>query len=407
LSAEVVLSEAKSESPINAALRQFEAAEANLEKLQHIWSEIKKMTPEGITFGGDPKYDDRLRAYRDLLSGLPKIDGWQPEAEPMDLDDIAQSRLDAKECGEISAEVAVEQLIGAPGRELGDYRHRLNKKRRQLVRNAMSDFIALVDETVQRLKDRILPDTQPSRQLINDSNWESLKDDVRAIETLLGSALPRPPRWDMLLRHLHFGMVADFQDIVRFDWPAVKSGLTKGLYDIDEPLPVQVEDLGVLAATQPTGPVATRLKWPSLSDEDFERLIFALIGTAPGYENPSWLSRTSAPDRGRDLSVVRVTDDRLSGVMRARIIIQCKHWLTKSISLPDIVALVASMTLWEPPKVDVLIIATSGRFTTDAIDWVEKHNQGDHALHIEMWPESHLERLLAERPGLIAEFGLR
>lgn len=62
---------------------------------------------------------------------------------------------------------------------------------------------------------------------------------------------------------------------------------------------------------------------------------------------------------------------------------------------------------WEPPKVDVLIIATTGRFTSDGVMVIERNNVGDHALKIEMWPETHLERLLAERPALIAEFGLR
>ncbi|MCU1296857.1 MAG: hypothetical protein JWO91_1135 [Acidobacteriaceae bacterium] len=187
----------------------------------------------------------------------------------------------------------------------------------------------------------------------------------------------------------------------------MKSGLTKGVYDKDEPLPIQVEDLGTLAATQPTGPIATRLKWESLQAEEFERLIFALISTTSGYENPSWLTRTNAPDRGRDLAVTCVTRDQLGGVIRSRVIIQCKHWLANSISLPDVTTIMAEMRLWEPPKVDVLIIATSGRFTTDALDYIEKHNLSDHALRVEMWPESHLERLLAERPGVIAEFRLR
>jgi hypothetical protein len=401
------LSEVKSESPINIALRQFEAAEANLEKLQRIWNDIEKLTPNGIAFGADPKYDDRVRAYKDVLSGLPKIDGWKPETIPMDLDEMGQSRLDAKDCGEVSAEVAVERLIEAPGGELADFRHRLNKKRRQLIRSAMAESIARVDETLDKLKDKIRPGTVKPNDSIDDPLWETLKDNVHAIEILLGGALPHPPRWDMLLRHLHFGMLGDFDDIVRLDWPAVKSGLTTELYDKDEPVPVEVEDLGTLAETQPTGVIATRLKWESLTEEDFERLIFALISSTPGYENPSWLTRTNAADRGRDLSVVRVTRDHLSGVSRARVIIQCKHWLSKSVSLPDLTALVGQMSLWEPPKVDVLIVATSGRFTTDAIDFAEKHNQSDRALRIEIWPESHLERLLAERPGLVAEFRLR
>jgi hypothetical protein len=65
------------------------------------------------------------------------------------------------------------------------------------------------------------------------------------------------------------------------------------------------------------------------------------------------------------------------------------------------------MRLWEPPRLDILIIVTTGRFTTDVISYIEKHNQSDTALTIEMWPESHLESLLASRPGIIAEFRLR
>jgi hypothetical protein len=57
--------------------------------------------------------------------------------------------------------------------------------------------------------------------------------------------------------------------------------------------------------------------------------------------------------------------------------------------------------------VDVHIIATTGRFTSDAVSLIEKHNQSDSALRIEMWPESQLERLLASRPAIIAEFSLR
>jgi hypothetical protein len=65
------------------------------------------------------------------------------------------------------------------------------------------------------------------------------------------------------------------------------------------------------------------------------------------------------------------------------------------------------MELWQPPRVDGLIIATTGRFTADAIALIEQHNQADRALHIDMWADSHLEMLLAVRPHLIAEFRLR
>ena len=32
--------------------------------------------------------------------------------------------------------------------------------------------------------------------------------------------------------------------------------------------------------------------------------------------------------------------------------------------------------LWEPPVIDFPVIAASGRFTTDAVSFIEKHNEG-------------------------------
>jgi restriction endonuclease len=282
----------------------------------------------------------------------------------------------------------------------------LNKKRRQLVRTALTDVIARVDDVIRSLRARYKDNADRGRKL-EDSVVADLQQHVQEIETMLGSSLPRPDRWTDLRRHIHFGQVGDLLDIVELDWPKVKAGLSAGLYDRNEPVPVEVSDLGVLAAAQPRGTVATRLHWESLSAEAFERLLFSLISGARGYENPEWLMRTNAPDRGRDLSVTRVAHDSLGGVIRSRVIIQCKHWLDKSVSVADVAELRAQMKLWEPPRVDVLVIATSGRFSGDAVAWIEKHNMDNHALRIEMWPESHLERLLAERPALIADFRLR
>jgi hypothetical protein len=398
--------DAQEDSPINSALRQFEATEANLAKLEHTWSEIEKLTPDGLAFGNDPAYEEHVRVYEDVLGALPKIDGWKPESLPMDLNSIGQNRLDAKEIGEISAEVAVEDQIEAPGRELAEYRHRLNRKRRQLIRSVMSDLIAAIDETLRSLNKIVPKKPNPGRE-IKSPHWEKLKAQIQEIETLLGSALPRPSRWTDLRRHLHFGAMQDLMDIIRHDWPEVKTGLSKGLYGRDEPLPVGVADLGTLAATQPKGQVVTKLKWESLSDEYFERLVFSLIAATPGYENPEWLLHTNAPDRGRDLSVIRIVNDPLSGTTRSRVLIQCRHRMSKSVSPADVATLKEQIGTWEPPKVDVFIIATSGRFTGDAVAAIEKNNAGDRALKIEMWPESHLEKLLAQRPALIAEFGLR
>ncbi len=151
------------------------------------------------------------------------------------------------------------------------------------------------------------------------------------------------------------------------DWPQSKQALRKGLYGANEPIPVDVEDLSDLVAAKPRGPITTEFAWSNLDDEGFERLIFGLIGDEPGYENPEWLMQTRAPDRGRDLSVTRVVTDSLSGTLRLRVAIQCKHWLSKSVTLQHAASAKDQMALWMDPRVDVLVIATSGRFTADAV----------------------------------------
>lgn len=223
----------------------------------------------------------------------------------------------------------------------------------------------------------------------------------------MGSSMPRPGRWGDMSRHLSFGLVGDFNDIENFDWPTAKVDLRKNLYGQDEPKPVKISDLGQLVASKPSGPIPIKLNWKNLTDDEFERLIFALIVSEQGYENPEWLTQTRAADKGKDLSVTRVVKDGLSGSLRRRVIIQCKHWQEKSVSPIEVALLKEQMALWEPPRVDVLIIVTSGRFTTDAVAAIELQSRSDRALRIEMWAESHLEMLLAARPALIAEFGLR
>lgn len=314
--------------------------------------------------------------------------------------------MDAKEAGMIEAEISVEQSIDAPGKEIREYRFRFNQKRRELVRDALVDAMDSVDEVIRSLKSEA-EGKETHDSLADGPLWAQFRRHVAEIDALLGSSVTRPPLWNTLTRHLHFGCVCDLNDIEKSDWPAVKKVLQQGLYGANEPLPIAVTDLSDLVKAKPRGPVTTKLNWANLDDEAFERLVFTLISDAEGYENPEWLTRTRAHDRGRDLSVMRVVVDPLSGTQRLRVIIQCKNWLSKSIALPDVATTKDQMSLWGHPRVDVLIIATSGRFTSDAVDWIERHNASGQSPRVETWAESHLERLLASRPALIAEFHLR
>jgi hypothetical protein len=68
---------------------------------------------------------------------------------------------------------------------------------------------------------------------------------------------------------------------------------------------------------------------------------------------------------------------------------------------------VTSVEHWENPPFDILVMATSGRFTADAVAWVERHNSRGLRPSLELWNDAHLELLLNERPHLIRAFNLR
>ena len=396
-----------SDSPLNDALRHFESAEANLIKAENVWIAIEAQIPKKMEFVSENlEYEENCRSFYELVESLPSIDGWKPNISVFDLDEITQMRLDAKESHDFDYQCSVEKQIFEPPKLLREYRSQLNRKRRELIRDALE---MLIDKIDNRLRDLscLLEQEHTANEVVVDENFELLKDEVDQIATLLGSSVSKPRRWSDLMRHLAFGQLGDLHDIIKHDWPSIRTGLRKNLYGEKEPIPIQVQDIGELVGAKPTGPIATKLKWDMLADDEFERVIFTLISDAKGYENPEWLMHTNAPDRGRDLSVYRVIADALAGNTRHRVIIQCKNWLTKSISPTEIATLREQMKLWEPPRVDVHVIATSGRFTSDAVAMIEKHNQSDSAMKIEMWPESHLERLLAARPNLIAQFKLR
>jgi hypothetical protein len=94
-------------------------------------------------------------------------------------------------------------------------------------------------------------------------------------------------------------------------------------------------------------------------------------------------------------------------VRTERVIVQAKHWLKQSVKPIDITSTLTSVSLWQPPLVHVLIIATSGRFTADAVAVAEQHNGRGVAPFVELWPESNLEALLAAKPHIAAAHHLR
>jgi hypothetical protein len=387
------------------ALRKFEATEANVSKLERLWTEAQRLMPDGRTFGDNADYDERGRELMAVLAVLPKIDGWKPDVVMPDSEDIEKMRLGANEVNEFEYHVSIENELAAPGKAIREYRFKFNRKRRELIREAIEEHMNLIEVDLSSLYDSVVASSISEK--VSGPAWESIKEHVDQMDTLLGASVARPRAWNDLRRHLSFGQVQDVLDIKKRDWPQIRKTISDGLYDKNEPIPLDIEDLADIVSAKPRGTITTKLAWEKLDDEMFERLLFRLISEVPGYENPQWLMKTKASDRGRDLSVTRVLADPLSGAIRQRVVIQCKNWLKNSVSIDSISETMQNMALWDEPPVDVLVMATSGRFSSDAVLWVEKRNVGDNRIKIEMWPESHLERLLASRPGLIAEFRLR
>ena len=389
---------------LDAALQQFEATEANLAKLDTLWERIANLMPSAPAFGSPPEYEELCWKFRRILPNLPAIDGFRVEDHLYEYDEIGSMYLEVFELGELDARITLDHTLEEQGAQLREYRFLLQAKRRDLVRDRLLKLIDEIDQIFSGLTSAYAG--SESNTTITEPSWNRLKEAVTEIHTLLG-ATNRPSEWVDLQQHLDVGMADGWSDIFKFDWPAVSKSLREQIYGDHDPVPVTAEDLGKIVDMHPVGPVITQLDWAALNAEDFERLVFLLISGSPEYENSQWLQKTNAQDRGRDMSVDRIDSNSLSGVRRYHTIIQCKHWLSKSIGPGDIGKAKDPMAHWEPPRVDELVIATTGRFTADAVSLVEKHNQEDHALHIVMWPDSHLERILATRPDLIAQFQLR
>jgi len=393
---------------LDAALKQFDLTEANVSRLEVTWKEMRELIPDGIVFLAGTEegaaYASLARDAAELAGSLPAISGETLKLELPDPDDVAQGRLDANEIGEPTTLVAVERWLSEPDDAISAYRHRLDRERRKLVRSRVLELLADVDVIVSELSARVPRD---GTSLIEDEEWQRLASALAQAERLVGSSIERRGRWSDLRRHLSFAQGADVHDIAEHDWPSVRKDIESALYGQREPFPIEVTDLAALAAERPAGQASTGLDWDGLEDGQFERLVLALLAGSAGYENAQLLTHTNAPDRSRDVSADRVTVDTLSGTVRQRVIVQCKNWRSRSVALNDLTVAVAAMTLWEPPPVGVLVIATTGRFTTDAVAWIEKHNHDGARPRIEPWPDTRLELLLAEWPVLVSEFGLR
>jgi hypothetical protein len=244
-------------SQFDEDLRQLEATKANLVELEKLWNFLRENIPNGIPFRANPDYENACRSYKQLLTGLPLIDGWKPITLPCDLDEIAQSCLDILEIRELAIPIQVSRRIEKPGEELRDYIFRFNQKRQQFIRNKTLQSFIEIDELLDQLRGSfpIEEENIESGKKIETPIWQILRNKVQQIKVLLdiGSSVRYPPRWGDLGRHLSYGETNDLRDIINSDWPSVKESLRALLDTTNKPIPVDVNDLAELQPSQKAG----------------------------------------------------------------------------------------------------------------------------------------------------------
>ncbi|MFF5688591.1 restriction endonuclease [Streptomyces albidoflavus] len=383
-------------------LRAMDRAAANLKKLEKVWEQAEPFIPTSARLGSDVRYDRLKAAWMDLLPGLPEIDGWTITEPLPSIEDMGQAFLDYLDIGFPPTEV--HAAGEKPGADIATYRYRLERARRRAVRDRLKQLVSAVDAAIP-LATKDAP--QDPLERVENERTREIEASVGEIARLLGESAESIDRWWDLQRHMRFSQGQDWRDITAFDWPAVRTGIeAKSLGDSD-PLPVPEIDLGRAASGDLTGSATLALPWDRLDDDGFERLIFDLLRAIPEHQNIEWLMQTRAPDRGRDLSMERVLHDGSGGVRTERVIVQAKHWLSRSVPANSVMETIVAGKQWNSSRVNTVIVITSGRFTSDAVSLAEGHNADGIPPHVELWAESRLEMLLAQRPHIAAAHGLK
>jgi hypothetical protein len=391
-------------------LTTFDKVAVNLKKLEQVWDRANPLLPEGPARGSTPEYQNLVRTWDALLPGLAPIDGWTITEELPDMDALGQMFFDYAEMQEPAH--GAYAIREKPADDLGEYRFRLDQARRHAVARRLQELTEQVTALLQGIA-ATLPtrdefyEQQGKRNKIDTLDTQKVEASLAEIERLLGDTVERQGRWGDLRRHLRFSEVNDWHDVNEFDWPSVRMDIEAAHFGDTEPIPVPEIDLGAAARARPGGGVTTALNWSVLDPDQFERLLFDLLRSLDGYQNVEWLMKTNAADRGRDISLERIVKDSAGPTRTERVIVQAKHYTSKSVTPGDVHDSLSRLSMWEPPVIRFLIIATSSRFTADAVSIVDQHNALGKQPQIEMWPDNRMEVLLSQNPILAITHSLR
>lgn len=385
-------------------LSAFDRAQANVDRLQSVWDRAREFIPTGPAAGSNPEYDNHARAWSDLIGALPAVDGYRISAELPDIDHIGRSFLGYAEISEHPFSVWEE--IERPERELAEYAYRLGRARRRAVRERLEVLTGRVGVLLGDIKDHVDRAALDRSARLETRETQEVAKAVDEIERLIGDSSERTGRWGDLHRHLRFSEPHDWDDIRSLDWPSVLEDIEAAGFADTDPLAIDIDDLGAAASGDISGKATSALNWDAVSDAAFERVLFDLLQAFPAHHNVKWLTKTNAPDRGRDLSFDRSIETPTGEVRTESVMVQAKHWRSKSVPPDELAKVVAQAETW-PSAFHVVIVATSGRFTTDAVTWAEKRAKSGSRPDVELWCDADLERLLARHPSIAAAHGLR
>ncbi|MCV7254644.1 restriction endonuclease [Mycobacterium hackensackense] len=392
---------------LSAALAAYDAVALNLDKLDRVWTRMEELVPVGpfLEAGSDNDiaYTQLGEHWTEIANSLPAIHGWKLVVQIIDYAAIGQARLDYLDNDDPDGLRAFEVTVAAPRTEAHRYRHKLAAARRRLVRTRCEELVRTVDTLLVSVPvdlDQELPEAQAAPILM------AIEQAVHELERLLGESLKGGPRQVDLHRHLHFAQPHDLHDIAVLDWPVFRPHLEQVLYDDDDPVFVDVEDLAQLTNVG-SSRVSATIHWDRIDADGFERLLARFLEQSGTYVRIRRLMNVNAADAGRDIEAYRRIVDGLVSERHERVIVQAKHRPAQGVSATEISDLVhGKLPLWEGEPIRCLIVATTGTFTQEAVRWVDDHNRAARRPDIELWSSNEIDALLRKWPAVVAEFGL-